>query len=419
MPYIQTGSSLGVAASVVGSALPGGGGVEFVLDLGRPSERTAFSFQAPFRATFSGLGKGVHTLDASIVDSDRHVQDRPGDHDRAIQIGVGDIIVAIGDSVTEGYDGTAYDAPPYRSWLGVPVSSPDGRNYPQCGIGTGGSRDHWQEASHLVALGSELERFAGYPVFILNEGVAGFTSGGYLARLSDPAWVARIQALHPNRWMIDLGINDDQQGVSRTSFQANMQSIVDTLRTTYAADPAQITLAVPSRGSNWQPYIDNLVTPNGLSRGPDLATFYADHASDRPPLTAGVHPTVAGHVQMARLWGLSLIHPRNVAVSREASGAVTLSWDSLGPVEPTIAGYRVEYGTRPGVYGNVADVGNQTSISIPNLSGRYYFAVVGYDNDPYAPNATGPSAEVSIPAPASGSRNNLGPKPSFPFDKGF
>ena len=102
--------------------------------------------------------------------------------------------------------------------------------------------------------------------------------------------------------------------------------------------------------------------------------------------------------QMARLWDLSLIHPRNVTVSENTPGTVTLTWDSLGPAEPTIAGYRVEYGTSPGVYGNVADAGNQTSISIPDLSGRYYFAVVGYDNDPYAPNPTGPSAEVSIAA---------------------
>ena len=386
-----------MAASVDPGALPAGGGVQFVLDQGQPSEQTAYSMSEPFQATFTAA-KGEHTLDASIVDAGRQVQSGPGDHDSATRIGIGDVIVAIGDSVTEGYDGTAYNVPPYTSWLEAPIGSADGRNYPQCGIGTGFSRDHWQEASHLVALGSALEQYTGYPVFILNEGVAGFTSGGYLARLSDPAWVARIRALHPDRWMIDLGINDDLQGIPRTTFQSNMQSIIDTLRTEFGADPAQITLALPSTGTGWQPYIDGLVSANGLDRGPDFSGFYANHASDSPALTSGVHPTVAGHTQMARLWALSLTHPRNVTVSETAPGTVTLSWDSLAPAEPTIAGYRVEYGTSPGVYTNTAIAGSQTSISIPDLSGRYYFAVVGYDNDPYASNLTGRSAEVSIVA---------------------
>ena len=123
VPYIQTGSSLSVAASVVADALPPGGGVQFVLDQGQPSEQTAYSLSEPFQATFTGIGKGEHTLDASIVDSDRQAQSGPGDHDSATRIGVGDIIVAIGDSVTEGYDGTAWNVSPYTSWLDAPVSS--------------------------------------------------------------------------------------------------------------------------------------------------------------------------------------------------------------------------------------------------------------------------------------------------------
>ena len=401
IPYIQTGSSLSVAASVAAGALPPGGGVRFVLDRGRPTARTAFSLQAPFRATFSRLEKGEHTLDVWIVDAARHVRAGALDHDRAIRIGIGDVVVAIGDSVTEGYVGRVWDVPPYTSWLEAPVRSPDGRNYPQCGIGTGGPRDRLQEASYLVALARRLERFAGYPVFVLNEGVNGITSGGYLERLSDPHWQARIAALEPNRWLVDLGINDGQQGVPKSTFRENMQAIVDTLQSRDGAEPDQIAVALPSHGRGWEPYVAGLVRANGLGRGPDFETFYANHASDNPPLTLDVHPTVAGHAQMARLWALSLTHPRNVSVSRNAHGAVELSWDSLAAVEPTIAGYRVEYGTSPGVYTQSVDAGDRTSVTLPALPGRHYFAVVGYDDDAYAPNTTAPSPAVST-SPARG-----------------
>ena len=148
----------------------------------------------PFSATFSGLAKGEYRVDAYIVNSVIKILSRAQlNHDYATQIGVGDIYVAIGDSITEGYDGVAYNVPPYTSWLQAPIASTDYRNYPQCGISSGAYQDHWQEASHHITLNDELAAFLGYPVFILNEGFAGITTSGYVSRMG------LTQMAKPNR----------------------------------------------------------------------------------------------------------------------------------------------------------------------------------------------------------------------------
>ncbi len=66
------------------------------------------------------------------------------------------------------------------------------------------------------------------------------------------------------------------------------------------------------------------------------------------------------------------------------AGSVTLAWDapltSEGMPLPSIAGYKVHYGTTPGYYGKVVDSGTQTSCTISGLApGTYYFAVTCYD----------------------------------------
>jgi lysophospholipase L1-like esterase len=391
IPYIQTGATITVTATVDSIALPAGGGVKFVMDAGRANEQVLYSLSSPFSAKFTGLTKAEHTLDTYVVDASHVVQGGAVNHDQAVQIGIGDIYVAIGDSVTEGYDGTAYNVPPYTDWLNVPVKSTDNRNYPQCGISSGYYQDHWQEVSHHIAMNNELEAFLGYPVFILNEGVAGITSTGYITRMATTAWQNRIHALGANKWLLHLGIND---GGGSSGFQANMQSIINTLESTYGATGQDIVLAVPSASSGWQPYIDNLISANNLIRGPDFNTFYANNTS--PVLYVGVHPNVAGHVQMARLWAISIMRPQNVSLSQTGT-TVRVAWSSLASVEPTIAGYKVKYGTSAGVYTTTLDVGNVTHSNINGLTPgqTYYVAVSGYDNDAYVANET-PNSQESL-----------------------
>src|SRR5439155_8138343 len=61
------------------------------------------------------------------------------------------------------------------------------------------------------------------------------------------------------------------------------------------------------------------------------------------------------------------------------AGTVTLQWDP-NP-ETTIAGYIVSYGTMPGQYSEVVDVGNQTwfAFAEPDPTDIYYFVVQAYD----------------------------------------
>ena len=392
IPYIQTSTTLAVE-STVSSGPPVGGGVKFVLTKGL-TQAVQYDMSAPFSANFTGLAKGEYTLDVYIVDSGQVVQSGSLNHDQATNIGIGDIYVAIGDSITEGYDGTGYDVDPYEDWLSAPIASTDNRNYPQCGPSTGFYRDNWQEASHHISLNNQLESFFDYPVFILNEGFAGITTSGYATRMGLSSWQNRINALDPNKWLVHLGVNDTS---GSPTFQSHLQTVIDGLIDTYNASPANIFLAVPSYGADWQPYINNLISANELSAGPNLIDFHDNHVGDVPALFASVHPTVAGHTQFSRLWFISMIYPENVSVSQNA-GTITLTWDSLAPLESSLVGYKVKYGTTSGVYTTTVDVGNVVTTTVTGLvSGQtYYFAVSAYDNDAILVNETSNSPEVSI-----------------------
>jgi hypothetical protein len=70
---------------------------------------------------------------------------------------------------------------------------------------------------------------------------------------------------------------------------------------------------------------------------------------------------------------------------------VTVAWDAN--TEPGITGYRVSFGTAPGVHGTTQDVGNQTTASFTGLLAgqRYYFVVRALTSTQVSP----PSVEVS------------------------
>jgi len=291
IPYIQTDPLLVVAATATG--VPAGGAVRFTLanTLGAVVRAVSVA-SGPASVGFPALPKGEYTLEAAVIDAAGSVIVR----DRATRIAIGDIYVAIGDSVTAGQAGLGY-AGVFPDWTTAPVVSLDNRNFPQCGIPYNAAPLYlsmsW--ASHHVALNDRLS--ARSPVFILNQGVGFATSASYLTHMLAPEWIAPMLALRPSKWLIHLGIND---GGGSTAWQANMQQIINALVKTYGAAPEDIVLAVPSARANWQPYVGNLIAANGLATGPDFSAAAI-------PTTDGTHPTVAGHTLMAKLWADALL----------------------------------------------------------------------------------------------------------------
>ena len=80
------------------------------------------------------------------------------------------------------------------------------------------------------------------------------------------------------------------------------------------------------------------------------------------------------------------------------SAQVTLAWDAN--TSPSIAGYKVYYGSASGSYSYGIDVGNVTSYTVPNLQDgtTYYFVMTDYDN---SGQESGYSNQVSNSAPAT------------------
>ena len=83
------------------------------------------------------------------------------------------------------------------------------------------------------------------------------------------------------------------------------------------------------------------------------------------------------------------------AGSSAHAATVTLAWDRSP--ETNVAGYRVDYGTSPGIYTATVDVGNLTSRQFPGLTDGtpYYFIVRAYTGSGVL---SAPSVEVSTRA---------------------
>src|SRR5438093_7349036 len=64
--------------------------------------------------------------------------------------------------------------------------------------------------------------------------------------------------------------------------------------------------------------------------------------------------------------------------ARALAADFTLTWDPNS--EPTVAGYKLYYGTVSRSYLTNIDVGNKTSYAVTGLAaGTYYFSVTAYD----------------------------------------
>ena len=99
-------------------------------------------------------------------------------------------------------------------------------------------------------------------------------------------------------------------------------------------------------------------------------------------------------------------------LSRAASvvHAATASWDPNS--EPDVAGYRLSYGTEPGVHTVTIDVGNVVTYQFFPPPGRRYYVVV------QAYNAEGELSEKSAEAAIDIALPNRAPTQTQPADQG-
>src|SRR5262245_46662954 len=96
-----------------------------------------------------------------------------------------------------------------------------------------------------------------------------------------------------------------------------------------------------------------------------------------------------------KVWVGTALFLASAVAARAAD--VTLAWDVNS--SPAIAGYRLYWGTAPGVYTGNADVGTNTSYVVTGLDSdtRYYFTVRSYSS---GGTMSAPTKEVSGMPPA-------------------
>jgi acyl-CoA thioesterase-1 len=168
----------------------------------------------------------------------------------------GRTIVFFGDSLTAGYG----------------LADPDTQSYPA-----------------QIQAKIDAERL---PWHVVNAGLSGETSAGGLRRID---WVLRQRL---DVFVLELGANDGLRGTAPEVTRANLQAIIDRVRSKYPA--ARIVLAGMRMPQNMGPdYAEAfraiypaLARKNGIA----LIPFLLDGVAGRPELNQydGVHPTPAG-----------------------------------------------------------------------------------------------------------------------------
>lgn len=138
---------------------------------------------------------------------------------------------------------------------------------------------------------------AGLPWRVVNAGLSGETSAGGLRRV---AWVLRQ---HVDIFVLELGGNDGLRGLPPEATRANLQAIVDRVRTKYPA--AKIVLA----GIAAPPNMGAAFTGAFAAVFPELAQknqlpfipFLLEGVAGRPELNQpdGIHPNRRGHALTA------------------------------------------------------------------------------------------------------------------------
>jgi len=180
--YLQPGGSLITAAKVQTTRGTSGYGMRFVIDEDTPNEQVQVDLSEPYEVVFTIVtpSRVEHTLDVYLTDSSGVQLEGPGTHDFITMVGIGNYLVGMGDSTTDGVedDNIADDI------------SIDFRN------GGGG---YPPVLNDLLTAANQ-----GLPHTVVNEGIPGARS------IDGAATIGGLLAKHPlaQRFLIQYGIND-------------------------------------------------------------------------------------------------------------------------------------------------------------------------------------------------------------------
>jgi lysophospholipase L1-like esterase len=310
IPFLQTGRTLEFEVS----PWPDGvAGLEW--ELVNPSKDLHYSGRIgpdmP-RGQIDGLVPAEYTWRVTLA--------RTGQAHEFSPIGIGTVIAALGDSITEGYWSRGYKKDPtclMPDLFPIESVSRDARNFPQHAPTTSvhapgiSCFESW-----MTRLNDHLSAAWNSPVFIANEGWGGYTTADYLRLMdTDRQWQERLRTLAPQIWLIHLGVNDERAHRPAADFGADLRRMVTRLIGNYNADPRRIFIARPCYDyweqaeeylSAYIREIERIRTDFGLPEGPD---FYAAYAVEKERWYGAdpVHPNVAGMDYMADLWARALL----------------------------------------------------------------------------------------------------------------
>jgi lysophospholipase L1-like esterase len=288
-----------ITVNVTASGVPTGGGVEFDLDQGTSMQLSAMVSGTPTQYTFSPVIAAEHTLDVYVLDS---TGARTTAHDHKYQVGIGDLIVALGDDTVSGHgDNVTSDD-----------TSADGRNGPYTDPNNGHTYGGFEPI-----LNDMLTAARGFPNSVINAGGSGDGSSKGVSK------IASLLAQYPTaaNWIVQYGMNDLWNGVSASTYQSNIQSIVNQIHAVNPNAVVWLPKIVYQGKSAQDAYQDDIgiisLTNGNTFLGADLYDLFESNYAqfDQPSGESGTWyttqtspllPNGIGYQQMAKLWTYAL-----------------------------------------------------------------------------------------------------------------
>ena len=273
-------------------------GVRVVVDGGPTNGGTQVDlYLAPYAVAIDGLARSEHQIDAFLIDGAGARVAGPASADRAYPVGIGEVLVGMGDGVTLGYSD----------------------NYPQDDNSADG-RTTWGGYTSILA--DALTAATRHPVTVVNAGVGG------AAAADGATFILTLLQRYPHAryFLVNYGHNDyvrfnAPSGLGLRaglpgytgSFKHSLQRIIDAVRAagrtvilSRAAPVLPLGGAIDTRLREYNQVVDELAQDpaNGIPVAPpDFYNYFAAHQSE---FANAFEMNGIGYQSMARLWRQAL-----------------------------------------------------------------------------------------------------------------